>query len=58
VVPGDTLVLVTDGIRDDFAEQLTANGAVGPSAERILARYAKGTDDALVLLVRYTGGSR
>ena len=56
VVPGDTLVIVTDGIRDDFAERLSANGAVGPLAERILARHAKGTDDALVLVVRYKGG--
>jgi len=56
VVPGDTLVLVTDGIRDDFAEQLTPDGPVGSSADRILARHAKGTDAALVLVVRYRGG--
>ena len=56
VAPGDTLVLVTDGIRDDFAEQLTPDGPVGSSADRILARHAKGTDDALVLVVRYKGG--
>jgi serine phosphatase RsbU (regulator of sigma subunit) len=47
VAPGDTLILVTDGIREDFAEQLTAKGPNGCSADRILARHAKDTDDAL-----------
>jgi phosphoserine phosphatase RsbX len=56
VAPGDLLILATDGIREDFAESVTASGAARPSAERILARYAKGTDDALVVVVRYRGG--
>jgi len=56
VVPGDTLVIVTDGIRDDFAERLTVNGGVWSLADRILAKHAKGTDDALAVVVRYKGG--
>ena len=56
VSPGDTLILVTDGIRGDFAERLPIVGGPAPSAERILARHALGTDDALVLVVRYRGG--
>ena len=55
VSPGDTLILVTDGIRGDFAERLPMGGPA-PSAERILARHAMDTDDALVLVVRYRGG--
>ena len=55
LAPGDTLVLVTDGVREDFAERLAVNGPVGCSADHILARHAKGTDDALVLVVRYKG---
>lgn len=58
VAPGDTLVLVTDGIRDDFEETLTSGGEVSREADRILAGHAKGTDDALVLVVRYKGGDR
>jgi len=56
IVPGDTLVLVTDGIREDFAETLKAGAEVSEAADRILAGHAKGTDDALVLVVRYKGG--
>jgi negative regulator of sigma-B (phosphoserine phosphatase) len=58
VAPGDLLLLATDGIRQDFAESVTASGAAGPSAERILARHATGTDDALVVVARYRGGGR
>lgn len=54
VVKGDTLVFTTDGIRPGFAENLKAD-TVQATADGILARFARGTDDALVLVVRYAG---
>jgi hypothetical protein len=56
VAAGDTLVLATDGVRGGFAEGLTADGTPQQLADRVLARDFKGTDDALVLVARYTGG--
>ena len=53
--PRDTLVLATDGIRPEFTEALTSNGDLQSMADRILARYRKSTDDALVLVARYLG---
>ena len=56
VVPGDCLTFATDGVRTDF---ITAVVAGGPPPARqatdLLSRYAKETDDALVLVARYTG---
>jgi phosphoserine phosphatase RsbX len=52
---GDTLVVATDGIRPEFAEQGIASGSPQEIAESILSQYAKGTDDALVLVARYRG---
>ena len=53
---GDTLILASDGIRRGFAEALTRAVPPQRAAERILARYANRTDDALVLVARYLGG--
>jgi len=52
---GDTLVFATDGIRTEFAQRLTLDAGPQQIADRILAQYAKGTDDALVLVARYVG---
>ena len=57
VAPGDTLIFATDGIRSDFAESRSLSQPPREVAERVLARYAKGTDDALVFVARYLGGS-
>jgi phosphoserine phosphatase RsbX len=57
VSPGDTLILATDGIRSGFAEGLPLENSPQQIADRILSRDAKGTDDALVLVARYLGGS-
>jgi len=57
VNPGDTLILATDGIRRGFAEELLRLVPPQPAADRILSRYARGTDDALVLVARYRGGT-
>ncbi|HYY73215.1 MAG TPA: SpoIIE family protein phosphatase [Solirubrobacterales bacterium] len=56
VYAGDTLVLASDGIRRGFAEALTPAAPPQRAAERILARCANRTDDALVLVARYLGG--
>ena len=51
----DVVVLATDGIRTEFTEGLTAGEPPQGLAERILARYGKESDDALVLVARYLG---
>lgn len=51
---GDTLIFATDGIRAGFADELKA-GSVQATADAVLARFARGTDDALVLVARYSG---
>ncbi|HEX4597854.1 MAG TPA: SpoIIE family protein phosphatase [Burkholderiaceae bacterium] len=53
LTPGDTLILATDGIDEDFADELPEDLAPQPLAEHIFAHYAKSTDDALVLVARY-----
>jgi serine/threonine-protein kinase RsbT len=50
---GDTLVLASDGLRSDFARGLWAEDSPEQLASGILARSAKGTDDACVLVARY-----
>lgn len=57
VAPGDTLALATDGIRDGFADQLDPKSPPQLLADRILARHARKTDDALVLVARYAPGT-
>jgi phosphoserine phosphatase RsbX len=52
---GDTLIVASDGIRGEFTEKLSAPGSPQEVAESILAQYAKGMDDALVLAARYIG---
>ena len=55
VTPGDTLVFATDGVRDGFIESLSSLETPQRAAERILARYQSGNDDALVLIARLIG---
>ena len=52
---GDTLVLATDGISSDFLADVSVREEPQRLADHILARYGKGTDDALVLVARYLG---
>jgi negative regulator of sigma-B (phosphoserine phosphatase) len=52
---GDVLVFATDGIRRDFADSLATSGSTHDMAERLLTRHGTATDDALVLVARYTG---
>jgi phosphoserine phosphatase RsbX len=54
VSEGDTLIFATDGIQSDFARGLAASQSPQKAAESILALHAKTTDDALVLVVRFS----
>lgn len=51
---GDLLVMATDGISSAFARSLVAGVEAQELAERILAEHGRGTDDALVVVVRAT----
>ena len=50
---GSILIFATDGVQTSFSDSLAASGSPQQIAERILAKHAKSTDDALVLVVRY-----
>ncbi|MBI4263459.1 MAG: SpoIIE family protein phosphatase [Acidobacteria bacterium] len=55
VSSGDVLILATDGIRSEFTAGLSVQDSPQDMAESIVARYAKESDDALVLVTRYLG---
>ena len=54
--PFDTLVIVTDGIKPNFADGLSLGDDLQKVADGILARHHNPADDALVLVARYLGG--
>ncbi len=54
-MPRDILIFVTDGIRSGFNSGLDLSERPQQIADRIMAQYVRGTDDALVLVVRFTG---
>jgi len=54
---GDTLILASDGVRGGFTDDIEIFGDPREVATSILRRYAKSSDDALVLVVRYRGAS-
>ena len=57
IVPGDLLVLATDGIAPGPLEQVSPSDPVQRVVDDLMARRRTGTDDALVLAVRYRGTS-
>lgn len=65
IKPGDVVIFATDGVRSSFVQEpLLRNPLIrltqdGPQqlADHLLAHYGKATDDALVLVARYLGGS-
>ena len=57
--PGDVLIFATDGVRSDFlSEALPHADPPQLMANRILARWGRHTDDALVLVARYRGADK
>jgi hypothetical protein len=52
---GDLLIFATDGIQAAFDEGINLTESPQKTADRILTRHFKGTDDALVLVARYLG---
>lgn len=57
VAPDDVLVFATDGVSGDFGTEMVPLPQPQATADRILARWGKVTDDALVLVARFTPGS-
>jgi phosphoserine phosphatase RsbX len=58
VFKGATIVFATDGVKNEFAEDLSCMEPPQRAADRILERYHRGNDDALVLVAKLTGVSR
>jgi hypothetical protein len=57
VSAGDTLVLATDGVRGGYLDLVDASDPPQTLADQLLAEYGRATDDALVLVARYLGGT-
>jgi hypothetical protein len=57
ILAGDTVVLATDGIRGGFHDEWPCGRDPQETADDIVARYCKATDDALILVAHYTGRS-
>jgi phosphoserine phosphatase RsbX len=55
MMPGDTFVFATDGIRSGFDEIVNSYDPPKEIATAIVSKYSKGSDDALVLVARYRG---
>lgn len=55
LLPGDLLLLATDGVDAAFAGSLDTSGSTETISERILGAHGKMTDDALVVAVRFLG---
>ena len=55
VRPGDILIFTTDGVSPRFVADVAAEREPQDIAEGVLGAFAKSTDDALVLGVRYRG---
>jgi serine phosphatase RsbU (regulator of sigma subunit) len=55
IARGDLLIFATDGIRTGFITTVARGDSPKQNADRILEKHFKGTDDALVLVVRYLG---
>jgi negative regulator of sigma-B (phosphoserine phosphatase) len=53
--PGDAAAFATDGIAADFSVVLDPVLNAQAQAERMLRDHGKGADDALAVVVRYTG---
>jgi negative regulator of sigma-B (phosphoserine phosphatase) len=57
IFAGDSLIFATDGVHIDFDRSHVSSQPPRKAAENVLAHYAKGNDDALILIARYAGTS-
>jgi negative regulator of sigma-B (phosphoserine phosphatase) len=57
LTPGDCVVMATDGIAADFGSALLPGVPAPEQARRVLESHARGSDDALVVAVRYLPGA-
>ncbi|AKN15888.1 putative regulatory protein [Mycobacterium haemophilum DSM 44634] len=55
---GDLLIITSDGISDDYLDNIDFAASTMVIAEQILGKHAKETDDAMVLAARHRGASR
>ncbi len=55
IIPGDTLIFASDGIRMEFTQDCRLWGPPQRTADMILDRYHKSDDDALVVVAQYEG---
>jgi hypothetical protein len=55
ISPGDTLAMATDGIRPGFRGEVVPTRSPREIADAVLAAWSTSTDDACVLVARYTG---
>jgi phosphoserine phosphatase RsbX len=53
LLPGDTLVMASDGVDPRYSDGLERRSEPQRLAEGVLAEHGRQTDDALVLVVRY-----
>jgi negative regulator of sigma-B (phosphoserine phosphatase) len=53
LAPGDCVVMATDGVAADFGSSLLPGASAPEQARRILESHARGSDDALVVAVRW-----
>lgn len=55
VNPGDVLILASDGIWPDYEQDVPLLSPPQRIAAHVMQKYFKGSDDALVLVVRFLG---
>ena len=53
LAPGDCVVMATDGVAADFGSSLQPGVPAQEQAQRVLASHTRGSDDALVVAVRW-----
>ena len=56
LAPGDSVVMATDGVAADFGSSLLPGLPAAEQARRVLESHSRGSDDALVVAVRYLPG--
>jgi hypothetical protein len=55
IVPGDLLLIASDGVSEDLLAGIDFAAPATTIAEQLIGRYGKDTDDALVLAARHRG---